>query len=125
MRKIVIANQKGGVAKTTTAVNLSAGLALKGRRTLLVDIRPQANATFALIGPHRPETTVYDLLIKDVRFSEVVQRTRQALLDILPSDINLAGAEVELISRVGGQTLLGTRLVEAANKRLSLRLHHH
>lgn len=116
MRKIVIANQKGGVAKTTTAVNLSAGLALKGRRTLLVDMDPQANATFALTGPHRPETTVYDLLIKDVPFSEVVQRTRQALLDILPSDINLAGAEVELISRVGGQTLLGTRLVEAADE---------
>src|SRR5690606_24410263 len=116
MRKIVIANQKGGVAKTTTAVNLSAGLALKGRRTLLIDMDPQANATFAVLGPHHPEVSVYDLLIKDRPFVEVVQRTPQPLLDIRPSDINLAGAEVELISRVGGQTLLGTRLLEAAEE---------
>jgi chromosome partitioning protein len=116
MRKIVIANQKGGVAKTTTAVNLSAGLALKGRQTLLIDMDPQANATFAVLGPHHSETSVYDLLIKDRPFIEVVQRTPQPLLDILPSDINLAGAEVELISRVGGQTLLGTRLLEAADE---------
>jgi chromosome partitioning protein len=115
MRKIVIANQKGGVAKTTTAVNLSAGLALKGRRTLLIDMDPQANATFALLGAHHPAATVYDLLIKDMPFTQIVHRTAQPLLDILPSDINLAGAEVELISRVGGQTLLSTRLLEATD----------
>lgn len=115
MRKIIIANQKGGVAKTTTAVNLSAGLALKGRRTLLIDMDPQANATFALLGATRPQVTVYDFLIKDIPFEQVVQHTSQPLLDILPSDINLAGAEVELISWVGGQTLLSTRLIESAD----------
>lgn len=116
MRKIVIANQKGGVAKTTTAVNLAAGLALKGRRTLLIDMDPQGNASFAVLGLHNPKLTVYDLLIKDQAFREVVQPTAQPLLDILPSDINLAGAEVELISRVGGQTLLSTKLLEAGDE---------
>lgn len=113
MRKIAIANQKGGVAKTTTAVNLAAGLALKGRRTLLIDMDPQANATFAALGAQQRDKTVYDLLIKDAPFREVVQRTAQPFLDLLPSDINLAGAEVDLISRVGGQTMLSTKLMEA------------
>lgn len=113
MRKIAIANQKGGVAKTTTAVNLAAGLARKGRRTLLIDMDPQGNASFAVLGIHNLKLTVYHLLIKDAAFHEVVQRTGQPLLDVLPSDINLAGAEVELISRVGGQTLLNTKLLEA------------
>lgn len=113
MRKIVIANQKGGVAKTTTAVNLSAGLALKGRRTLLIDMDPQANATFAVLGSSKLAATVYDFMVKDVPFADVVQPTSQPLLDILPSDINLAGAEVELINWIGGQTLLSTRLGES------------
>src|SRR5690242_4698962 len=101
MRKIVIANQKGGVAKTTTAVNLAAGLALRERRTLLIDMDPQANATFAVMGANPPRRSVYELLITDEILSNIIQRTRQPLLDIIPSTINLAGAEVELISRVG------------------------
>ena len=113
MRKIVIANQKGGVAKTTTAVNLSAGLALKGRRTLLIDMDPQANATYALLGAVAPKVTVYEFLINDTPFNDVVLQTSQPLLDILPSDINLAGAEVELIKLMGGQTLLSLRLAES------------
>ena len=112
MRKIVIANQKGGVAKTTTAVNLAAGLALSGRKTLLIDMDPQANATYALLGPQELSLSTYDLLINDKALSEVIQPTKQANLDVVPSQIDLAGAEVELISRVGGQTRLRTKLLE-------------
>ena len=113
MRKIVIANQKGGVAKTTTAVNLAAGLALKGRRTLLIDMDPQANTTFAVLGAEPPKRSVYELLITDEPLSSFIMPTGQPMLDIVPSTINLAGAEVELISRVGGQTELRTKLNEA------------
>lgn len=113
MRKIVIANQKGGVSKTTTAVNLAAGLARKGRRTLLIDMDPQANATFAVLGPKPPKRSVYELLITDEALSAFILPTNQPLLDIIPSTIDLAGAEVELISRVGGQTELRTKLNEA------------
>ena len=116
MRTIAIANQKGGVAKTTTAINLAAGLSLKGQRTLLIDMDPQANATFAVLGPRKLQGTVYDLLIKDGALRDVVKRTSQPLLDIIPSHIDLAGAEVELISQVGGQTQLQTKLLEAGDE---------
>lgn len=114
MRKIVIANQKGGVAKTTTAVNLAWGLAEEGRKTLLIDVDPQANATFAILGPKELKFTTYDLLIRDRPIAEVIHPTKQPNLDILPSHIDLAGAEVELISKVGGQTRLRTKITEAA-----------
>ena len=116
MRTIAIANQKGGVAKTTTAVNLGAGLALKGRQTLLIDMDPQANATFAVLGPRQVDGNVYDLLLKERPFTEVVHKTSQPRLDIIPSHIDLAASEVELISQVGGQTQLKTKLLEAAEE---------
>jgi chromosome partitioning protein len=113
MRKIVIANQKGGVAKTTTAVNLATGLARAGRKTLLIDMDPQANATFAVLGSQPVAISTYDLLIHDRPIDEVIRPTSQPELEIVPSHIDLAGAEVELISRVGGQTRLRTKLGEA------------
>ena len=113
MKRIVIANQKGGVAKTTTAVNLAWGLAQAGHRTLLIDMDPQANATFAVLGPAEPEASTYDLLIHDQPIETIIRPTKDANLDILPSHIDLAGAEVELISKVGGQTRLRTKLTEA------------
>jgi chromosome partitioning protein len=113
MKRIVIANQKGGVAKTTTAVNLAWGLALAGHRTLLIDADPQANATFAVLGPKEPKLSTYDLLIHDQPIDTIIRPTKDTNLDILPSHIDLAGAEVELISKVGGQTRLRTKLNEA------------
>ena len=109
-RRTVLANQKGGVAKTTTAVNLAAGLARQGANVLLIDMDPQANATFSLLGDEAGGNTVYDLLINDEKIDDVVVQTPHENLSLIPSSIDLAGAEVELISAIGGQTRLRTKL---------------
>ena len=109
-RRTVLANQKGGVAKTTTAVNLAAGLARQGAKVLLIDMDPQANATFSLLGDEAGGNTVYDLLINDEKIDDVVVQTPHENLSLIPSSIDLAGAEVELISAIGGQTRLRTKL---------------
>jgi chromosome partitioning protein len=111
MRKIVIANQKGGVGKTTTAVNLASGLAFSGKRTLLLDMDPQANATFALIGLKQPAATMYQFLVSDdYSLKRVILPTAQTNLHLLPSDINLAAAESELIAAMDGRTRLSAKL---------------
>jgi chromosome partitioning protein len=110
MRIITFANQKGGVAKTTSAVNVAVGLALRGYSVLLVDMDPQANATYSILGAYQPERTIYDLLIRDDALATVSLSTRTDKLKLLPSGIDLAGAEIELVSQPGGQTLLRTKL---------------
>ncbi len=98
MAKIVaIVNQKGGVGKTTSAVNLAAAVGAKGMRTLLVDIDPQGNATSGTgIDKRNIEKTTYDLLINGESVQAMLQHTQFENLDLLPSNINLAGAELEL-----------------------------
>lgn len=97
---IAIANQKGGVGKTTTAVNLSACLGRAGKKTLIIDIDPQGNTTSGLgINPRDLELSVYDCLINDVAMKETILKTEFENLYIVPSNINLAGAELELVMK--------------------------
>src|SRR5690606_27643210 len=96
---IAVAHQKGGVGKTTTAVNLAASLAATEHPTLLLDIDPQANGTSGLgIEPRTVATSVYEVLTGDVPFEDAVLQTEMPFLDAVPSHINLVGAEIEMIN---------------------------
>ncbi|MBR0462873.1 MAG: ParA family protein [Clostridia bacterium] len=105
-RIIAISNQKGGVGKTTTAVNLAAAVAEQGKRVLLVDIDPQGNATSGLGLNAGGARSVYDVLLGECPAREAVTPTRYWALSVIPSSIELAGAEIELVSMTGRETLL-------------------
>lgn len=96
---IAIANQKGGVGKTTTAVNLAASLAVAEKKTLLVDMDPQGNSCSGVgIDKQQAEHTVYHALLGEVDVSEIIQKTRIPNLQIIPANTDLTGAEIELVS---------------------------
>jgi chromosome partitioning protein len=108
-RIAAVCNQKGGVGKTTTTINLGAALAEQGRRVLLVDFDPQGALSVGLgIQPHELDATVYNLLMqRGISAPEVVIQTRVEGMDLLPSNIDLSGAEVQLVHEVGREFVLG------------------
>ena len=106
-KTIAIVNQKGGVGKTTTAVNLAAAVGAKGKKVLLVDIDPQGNATSGMgIEKRQLQFSAYDILINDAKASEVIKTSKFKNVDILPANMNLAGAELELVEIKNRETKL-------------------
>lgn len=115
-RIIAIANQKGGVGKTTTSVNLSACLAILGKKVLLIDIDPQGNASSGLgIRKGDLESCIYNVLIDDEDIKEVIQQTDVENLYVVPATISLAGAEIELVSTVSREARLKQAVHEIKN----------
>ncbi|NLO97368.1 MAG: ParA family protein [Peptococcaceae bacterium] len=116
-RIIAVANQKGGVAKTTTAVNLSSCLAEKGKKVLLIDLDPQGNATSGCgIMKHKLTSCIYDVIINEEPIKTVIHDTELENMKIAPARIELAGAEIELVSQLYREGKLALALKEVKDE---------
>jgi len=116
-RIVALCNQKGGVGKTTTTVNVAAALAEYGRRVLVVDFDPQGAASAGLgVNPNEIDSTIYDLLMRSsVKAADVIRRTQVEGLDLIPANIDLSAAEVQLVGEVARESTLSRGLREVAD----------
>ena len=118
-RIIAISNQKGGVGKTTTAINLSACLAEKGKKVLVIDMDPQGNTTSGLgVDKENVEHTSYELLLETVTVKETITKSVMETLDVIPSERGLAGAEIEIVGKDNREFVLKNQLEKVNNNRL-------
>ncbi len=115
LKKISVANQKGGVGKTTTSVNLAASLAAAGYQCLLIDLDPQGNASSGLGVDRHTSSTIYDVLIGRKELTECIQDSALENLKVIPANQNLIGAEVELINAISREKKLKTALKKLPN----------
>ena len=118
MGKVIsIANQKGGVGKTTTAINLAASLAAIEHPTLVIDIDPQSNTTSGLgIDSKTVTNSIYEVMIGSVEASDTIRQTELDFLDLIPAHINLVGAEIEMIDREERELILTKAISELRKK---------
>ncbi|MBR3403978.1 MAG: ParA family protein [Firmicutes bacterium] len=114
-RIIAIANQKGGVGKTTTAINLSAALVEKGKKVLLIDLDPQGNSTSGLGIDKNEQNTIYHLLVEDLDIVTCIRKSVWKALDLIPSTVNLAGAEIEMLDIPRHEFILKTKIHDIEN----------
>ena len=115
-RIIAIANQKGGVGKTTTAVNVSSIVSKKGKKVMLIDCDPQGNATSGLGVEKDEEYSIYDVLVNEVDIKQTLQDTCIKTLKICPANVNLAGAEVELVNQMSREQRMKSALENVRNE---------